>query len=95
MAPRVLMRMLTVGAFLTLSTGLAHALHVHEADSSHRSDQCAFCVLIVAAKAIASGDSPTVADGMDWGQPDRWTPSDNRPATCRHDPITPRGPPFR
>jgi hypothetical protein len=93
MRSRRVVTLLAFAAFLTLCTGLAHAIHLSDSGPAHRADDCGVCVDLLAGKAVALDPvtSIPIAEHADWL-------SVSLPADCPaivhdHEPVAPRAPP--
>jgi len=46
--------LLSLASFLVLTTGLAQAVHLHQAETSHHADDCGLCAMLVVGKVAVT-----------------------------------------
>ncbi len=85
---------LTLAAFLALTTGLTQAIHLHHADPDHHAEDCGLCAAMVGSKAAVTPTGEWSLCHPDGGAPCLPAPLDVAAAVTTPTCITLRGPPI-
>lgn len=91
---RRLVPLLSLAAFLVLTTGLAQVVHLHQAETNHHADDCGLCVMLVGGKVAVTHTPDLCVCGRTEGVIHVPAPTDDPVVVFSNPCISLRGPPL-
>ena len=83
-----------LACFLLVSTGIAHALHIHSAHDGHSSEQCIVCQLLTTGAKVTLEEPTAVPMCTDAGFAELPIPDQVPSLQTQFTPCVPRAPPL-